>query len=207
MMFSLTGMIISLPQLISRLTRGQTFTAISTSNSVSGQHLTDGNITIYIKTFIVCILHFTLCLNFTPCLQSTVRNPHSAVLVVHMTVHELVFFCFFFAVSFAGASYSLWVLLAWIGAPFLIYRQVIVHGLLVFNSFRYLARLHDRENSRKGSRFCYHGFTGPKHSGAFEKLAPGSKLPAAMCSLSSPFLFKTECLHMTSRQPHWCPKL
>ncbi|XP_020617331.1 uncharacterized protein LOC110055294 [Orbicella faveolata] len=53
------------------------------------------------------------------------------------------------SVSFAGTSYSLWVLLAWIGAPFLIYRQVIVHGLLVFNSFRYLARLHDKGSSKK----------------------------------------------------------
>lgn len=53
------------------------------------------------------------------------------------------------SVSFAGSSYSLWLLLAWIGAPFFIYRQVIVHGLLVFNSFRYLARLHDQENSKK----------------------------------------------------------
>ncbi|KAL9980297.1 hypothetical protein ACROYT_G008861 [Oculina patagonica] len=52
-------------------------------------------------------------------------------------------------VSLAGTSYSLWVMLAWICAPFLIYRQVIVHGLLVIDSFRDLARLHEQENSKK----------------------------------------------------------
>ena len=49
-----------------------------------------------------------------------------------------------FPVSFAGTCYSLWIVLAWIGAPFLIYRQVIVHGLLIINSFSDLARLHDQ---------------------------------------------------------------
>ncbi|XP_078360759.1 uncharacterized protein LOC144645153 isoform X2 [Oculina patagonica] len=48
------------------------------------------------------------------------------------------------AVSLAGTSYSLWVLLAWICAPFLIYRQVVVCGLLLFRTFGDLARLHDQ---------------------------------------------------------------
>ncbi|KAL9980296.1 hypothetical protein ACROYT_G008859 [Oculina patagonica] len=53
------------------------------------------------------------------------------------------------AVTLAGTSCSLWVLFAWICAPFLIYRQVIVCGLLVINSFGEIARLHEQEDSRK----------------------------------------------------------
>ncbi len=58
-------------------------------------------------------------------------------------------FGFFFSVTLAGTSCSLWVLFAWICAPFLIYRQVIVCGLLVINSFGEIARLHEQEDSRK----------------------------------------------------------
>ena len=75
----------------------------------------------------------------------------------HSVIHGLGFFTIrlrllfnvatainFVSVSFAGSSCSLWLLLAWISAPVLIYRQVVVHGLMVINSFRDLARLHDQ---------------------------------------------------------------
>lgn len=55
------------------------------------------------------------------------------------------------AVSVAGTSCSLWLLLAYIGAPFLIYRQVVVCGLLLVNSFRDVARL-DQKNWRMESK-------------------------------------------------------
>lgn len=49
-------------------------------------------------------------------------------------------------VSFAGSSHSLWKLLAWLGAPFLIYRQVVICGLLIVSSFGELANLHHQQN-------------------------------------------------------------
>lgn len=54
-------------------------------------------------------------------------------------------------VSVAGTSCSLWLLLAYIGAPFLIYRQVVVCGLLLINSFRDIARL-DQKNWRRDTK-------------------------------------------------------
>ncbi|XP_074636565.1 CDP-diacylglycerol--inositol 3-phosphatidyltransferase-like [Acropora palmata] len=50
------------------------------------------------------------------------------------------------SVTVVGSSHSLWRLLAWLGAPFLVYRQVVVCGLLVVNSFSELARLHHPQN-------------------------------------------------------------
>lgn len=54
-------------------------------------------------------------------------------------------------VSVAGTSCSLWVMLAYIGAPFLIYRQVVVCGLLLVNSFRDMARL-DQKDPRRNTK-------------------------------------------------------
>jgi len=45
-------------------------------------------------------------------------------------------------VFLAGNSHSLWKVMAWLGVPFLIYRQIIVCGLLLISSFGELARLH-----------------------------------------------------------------
>jgi len=45
-------------------------------------------------------------------------------------------------VTLAGSSHSLWEVLAWLSAPLLIYRQVIVLGAMVINSFGELAWLH-----------------------------------------------------------------
>ncbi|XP_067034611.1 uncharacterized protein [Acropora muricata] len=50
------------------------------------------------------------------------------------------------SVTVVGSSHSLWRLLAWLGAPFLVYRQVVVCGLLVVNSFSELGRLHHPQN-------------------------------------------------------------
>ncbi|XP_068678439.1 CDP-diacylglycerol--inositol 3-phosphatidyltransferase-like [Montipora foliosa] len=49
-------------------------------------------------------------------------------------------------VTLAGSSHSLWRVLAWLGVPFFVYRQVLVCGLLILTSFGELARLHHQQS-------------------------------------------------------------
>lgn len=55
-------------------------------------------------------------------------------------------------VSLVGLSFSLWQALAWLTLPFLIYRQIVVCGLLVTSSFSELARLHHLQDSKQNEK-------------------------------------------------------
>lgn len=57
-----------------------------------------------------------------------------------------------FPVSLVGLSFSLWQALAWLTVPFLIYRQIVVCGLLVTSSFSELARLHHLQDCKQNEK-------------------------------------------------------
>lgn len=57
-----------------------------------------------------------------------------------------------FPVSLVGLSFSLWQALAWLTLPFLIYRQIVVCGLLVTSSFSELARLHHLQDCKQNEK-------------------------------------------------------
>ncbi|PFX18175.1 CDP-diacylglycerol--inositol 3-phosphatidyltransferase-like [Stylophora pistillata] len=77
------------------------------------------------------------------------KEPITTLVIVGQDVCVAMLYLLHFSpgpvVSLGGTSYSLWLLMARIFSPFLIYRQVIVCSLLLLRSFGDLAELHPQQ--------------------------------------------------------------
>lgn len=91
-----------------------------------------------------------MCINDLWLIRIYFQEPFLSLVILGQDICVAMCYLLYFSpgptVSLAGSSCSLWVLLAWLGAPFFIYRQVVICGLLLVTSFSELARLHHQED-------------------------------------------------------------